>query len=256
MEPGASSLELSVVVPAHNSATVISRTAERLAARLDGMHAEIIVVENGSIDDTYERCLAIAERWPRGSISFRVMTCERGMGNALRAGTLSSRGSSVLLTADDLPFDFSDLDAADALRAELSEFPPAIIGSKAHPNSVAPRGAARAVLTFGFAAARRLILGMRTGDPQGTFIVSGPLLRKLAVDLTEPGFLFTTELAYVLERIGMAPVEVPVRLSPSHGSHRSRVRMRDMVAMGVGLFRLRSRHASSPVPASSHPARR
>ena len=240
---------LSVVIPAHNSSGIIEETVGRLAGRLAGTRAEIIVVENGSTDDTYERCMTIAGRFPTGTVSFLAMRADQGMGRALRAGALASHGQFVLLTADDLPFDFSDLDAVDGLRANGASIPPVVIGSKAHPDSVVARGAVRAALTLGFAVLRRLILGMRTGDPQGTFLADGRLLRLIAADLEEPGFLFTTELAYVLERVGIPPVEVPVRLDPKHGSHATRVRFRDIAAMGAGLIRLRSRYASKPLPA-------
>ena len=247
---------LSVVIPAHNSSAAIEETVGRLTARLSGMRAEIIVVENGSTDDTYERCLALADRWPLfTTVSFRVMRAERGMGNALRAGSRVSRGMSVLLTADDLPFDFSDLDAVAALGANGTPLPAVVIGSKAHPDSVAPRGIFRRAMTLGFGVLRRLILGMRTGDPQGTFIIDGALLRSIAPHLHEPGFLFTTELAFVLERMGQPPVEVPIRLSPNHGTHATRVRLSDIARMGLGLIRLRSRHASKARPVPSHSSR-
>lgn len=104
------------------------------------------------------------------------------------------------------------------------------------------RGALRGTLTWGFAALRRVVLGMRTGDPQGTVLMDGDLMRGLVPDLVEPGFLFTTELVYLVERAGIVPVEVPVRLSDDHDSHETRISRADVLAMGVGLFRLRARH--------------
>jgi hypothetical protein len=83
---------------------------------------------------------------------------------------------------------------------------------------------------------------MRTGDPQGTVLMDGDLMRRLVPDLVEPGFLFTTELVYLAERAGIVPVEVPVRLSADHDSHDTRISRGDVLAMGVGLFRLRARH--------------
>lgn len=241
-----SGIELSVVIPARNAGALVEGTVELLANRLAGQRAELLVVENASTDDTFERCRRLAERWSDPTIELSVLRSEAGMGNALRTGALASRGAAVLLTADDLPFGTDDLAAADQLRAEADGvLPPVIIGSKAHPDSRVNRGVLRALFTRGYATLRRVVLGMQTGDPQGTFIVEGALLRQLAPHLVEPGFLFTTELAYVAELLGIPPVEVPVSLRAGHGAHKSRVSIADAVTMAGGLRRLRRRHRTA-----------
>lgn len=235
--------DLSVVIPAHNSAAVIEQTVRRLADHLSEHDAEIIVVENGSSDETFEICTRLAENWVAGPVSFTVLQSPRGMGNALQAGAAASSGAHVLLTADDLPFGFDDLDGAERFAAEHEgRVPVVVVGSKAHPDSHVRRGILRGTLTRGFALMRRVVLGMRTGDPQGTVLMDGELIRGLIPDLAEPGFLFTTELVHLVERLGIVPVEVPVRLSEDHDSHGTRVSGADVLAMGTGLFRLRGRH--------------
>lgn len=231
-------MDLTVVIPAHNSAAVIESTVRRIAEHLHGQAVEIIVVENGSTDATAERCRDLMRDWDAGAVPVRIMRSDKGLGNALRAGAIASDGARVLLTADDLPFGFDDLEGAAALGSEL---PPVLIGSKAHAESAVDRGRARGVLTGGFALLRRLILGIRTGDPQGTILVDGPLLRRLAPYLDEPGFLFTTELVYAAELAGIRPFEVPVRLSEEHSEHGTRVTASDVVSMATGLVRLRRR---------------
>ncbi|MGF7123338.1 glycosyltransferase [Rhodococcus sp. TAF43] len=236
--------DLSVVIPAHNSADVLATTVRRFAERFDGQAVEIIVVENGSTDATAAICADLAAGWDADGVAFVPMQSDKGMGNALRTGALASRGARVLLTADDLPFGFDDVDGADRLARESGRAPAVVIGSKAHPESVVDRGLARAVMTRGFALLRRTILGTRTGDPQGTFVVDGDLLRALAPHLTETGFLFTTELDYAVESAGIRPVEVPIRLSDEHRAHASRISVGDVVQMAKGLLTLRRRKES------------
>ncbi|WP_374197748.1 glycosyltransferase [Rhodococcus sp. BP-107] len=236
---GPRSVELSVVIPAHNSAAVIESTVNAFADYLGNRDAEIIVVENGSTDETAHVCDKLLNGWS-GPVRLIVIASTKGMGNALRTGIARSVGARVLLTADDLPFGFDDLDGAYRHTGGL---PPVAIGSKAHSASVVQRGLARSVLTRGFTALRRIVLGTRTKDPQGTFLVDGLLLRALAPALTEPGFLFTTELDYAVELAGLRPLELPVRLSASHRDQPSRVAGSDIVAMGRGLLALRSRRA-------------
>jgi uncharacterized protein (TIRG00374 family) len=236
---------LSVVIPAHNCGALIDDTVRRIANRLADRLSEIIVVENGSTDDTWRRCRDLEGAWNHPGASLVVLQSPKGMGNALRAGTLVSLGRSVLLTADDLPFGFDDIDAADRLLGEIGELPPIIIGSKAHPDSAVNRGFIRDLLTGGFAVMRRLVLGMRTGDPQGTILMDGELARTLAAQAGEPGFLYTTELIHLAEREGIRPAEVAVRLSADHSAHPSRVSLADVWGMAIGLCRLRGRSASA-----------
>lgn len=243
--------ELSVVVPAHNSGDVIDRTIAELSERLAGAQAEVIVVENGSTDDTLARCLRLAEQWGCSGVTLSVLQSDKGMGNALRTGVLASHGASVLLTADDLPFGFDDLDQLDRLTsAPGTPIPPVLVGSKAHPDSVVERGALRGILTWGFSVLIHAILGVRTRDPQGTLIVDGNLAREVARHAVEPGYLFSTELIYIAERVGIRPTEVPVRLRASHRDHASRLKASDMAAMAIGLLRMRARHHARWRPGS------
>ncbi|SFA44880.1 Glycosyl transferase family 2 [Rhodococcoides kroppenstedtii] len=238
---GAGAVELSVVIPAHNSAAVIESTVTAFADHLVDRITEIVVVENGSTDDTSAVCARLEREWDVERTALRVLHSDKGMGNALRLGILRSRGDKVLLTADDLPFGFDDLAGADE-HARRSAVPaPVYIGSKAHPRSEVERGILRATMTLGFATLRRVVLRTRTGDPQGTFLLDGQMARELAPALTEPGFLFTTELDYAVELAGIRPVEVPVRLSDRHHDQPSRVAPADIVAMARGLWQLRSR---------------
>ena len=248
-------IDLSAVIPAYNSAGLIEATVARLVDRLADRSAEIIVVENGSTDDTLDRSRRLEDKHRSASVTVCVIQSEKGMGNALRAGILASRGDWVLLTADDLPFGFDDLDAADRLATEGRQ-PELIIGSKAHPDSHVGRGPTRGLLTGGFGILRRIILGSRVGDSQGTLLLAGELARRLAPELGEPGFLLSTEIIHLAERDGIAPVEVPVTLSADHGDHASRVAFSEVWRMGIGLVRLRLRHRSHSRAASVNPEAR
>lgn len=232
---------VSYVIPAHNSGWLIDRTVNRLATRLERMSAEVIVVENGSTDDTWERCQSIASHWTLKEVTFRALQSPKGMGNALRKGLLESHGSHVLLSADDLPFGFDDLDGWTELRRSGTT-PAFVMGSKAHPDSRVHRGARRDLLTGGFSRLCRAVLGMRTKDPQGTMVLDAELGRELVGRARETGFLFSTELVHLAERMGVVPMEMPVRLSSDEQQHASRVSVVDAISMAGGLLRIRWRH--------------
>jgi len=103
---------------------------------------------------------------------------------------------------------------------------------------------------------RRLSCGMRTGDPQGTFVLDGPWAGSVVGSLREPGFLLTTELVYLAELGGVRPVEVPVHLREDHGAHGTRVRLADIRKMLLGTLALRRRKPALVAAAAQRPAGR
>ncbi|MFB9906425.1 glycosyltransferase [Allokutzneria oryzae] len=239
MPTSGTTVSLSYVVPAHNSANIIEATVRELGEKLAGGNAEILVVENGSTDGTGDVLARIAKDWSVPGVELRPLTSVKGLGNALKHGLLATRGEVVVITADDLPFGFDEYEAG--LKVDLNRFR-MVVGSKAHRQSDVGRGIVRWVATTGFHVLRTLVLNMRTGDPQGTFVLNGDWAREVAPRLTEQGFLLTTELVYVAERQGIRPIEVPVRLRASHGEHRTRIKIADVWYMGVGLLSVRRRH--------------
>ena len=231
--PNPHSVELSVVVPMHNSETVIEQTLKRWVGKFSSGNHEIILVENGSQDDTWKIAKALSR--DTKNIRFITLQSNKGLGNAYSAGIAASSGNKILLSADDLPFDFADLEAVE----KLSVVPPIVIGSKAHKDSTVERGFLRKAFTRGYKFARFLILGSRIGDTQGTFFVDGDWLRKVNPLLNEPGFLFTTQLVVLAEKMDVDILEVPVTLSDDHAPKQSTVRWSDVIKMATGLIELR-----------------
>src|SRR4051794_14370702 len=94
---------LSVVLPARDAAGLVERTLTRLTRLPGGAPLQIIVVESGSRDDTWERLLTIRRDWT-ASPELVLLRSDRGPGAAYRAGVAASRGDRVLLTSVGLPF--------------------------------------------------------------------------------------------------------------------------------------------------------
>ncbi len=229
--------DVSFLIFAHNSAQVIETTLETVSKRFHDQPVEIVVVQNGSTDGTQEILARAAKNWHDGWPTLRVVESPIGLGNAVRLGISASTGRVVVASPDDLPFGFDDFEGAVRVG-----FAPrrVVIGSKGHPDSeLGGRSLVRTMLTAGFRLLRFVILGMRIADPQGTYVVDGEWARAIVPSLREPGFLITTEIAYVAGLSGITPVEVPVRLRESH--HRTRVAPRDILQMGWGLVVLRRR---------------
>jgi glycosyltransferase involved in cell wall biosynthesis len=107
---GTDSLRVSIVLPAYNEEANVEQaigeataTAERLLAE-----HEIVVVDDGSSDGTARIAKSVARRDPR----VRVISHgrNRGYGEALRTGFLSTRLQYVFFTDADLQFDMEELE--------------------------------------------------------------------------------------------------------------------------------------------------
>ena len=82
---------LSIIIPAHNEENRLPQTLEQVFAFLKTQTytSEVIVVENGSGDRTYE----VAEGYRRDHASLRVIREEQpGKGRAVQRGMLEARG--------------------------------------------------------------------------------------------------------------------------------------------------------------------
>ena len=92
----ASELDLSIVIPAFKESGKIERDVREAYAFLaiHGMHGEIIVVDDGSPDDTKERAWALQARYP--NLVVLSYQRNRGKGHALRVGMSRAAGRNIL----------------------------------------------------------------------------------------------------------------------------------------------------------------
>ena len=211
---------LSYVLPVHNDETSIAGNVARLAAHLRAYEgSEIVLVENGSSDESWRECeklsgahdgIAVrAFREPSAGIGFAYA---RGLAELERMhGSDASRWA--VLTGSDLPWGFSDLDSAVPLLGAGRA--PVVIGSKAHKDSVSFAGWKRYGMSFAFRILRRAIVGMKTGDSQGSFFIRLDVAVPLARRVVSRDFFYTTELVYFAEALPDGVVEVPAIIEPS-----------------------------------------
>ena len=92
---------LSIVIPAFNEASRITATLERVTAYLRerAISAEVLVVDDGSVDDTVD----LAEAFAGSSPPVRtIWLAHRGKGAAVKAGMLLAKGEYRFLCDADL----------------------------------------------------------------------------------------------------------------------------------------------------------
>ena len=151
---------MTVVVPVYNGGEgIVDNVAairKAVAAGLTNEEVEVIVVSDGSIDDTAERLLLA-----RSDTGIRVIHYDRnlGKGYAVKAGSLAAQGEWVAMIDADLDVDPGSIPAyVEIARREQLDF---AIGSKRHPDSDVQYPALRRVASWCYQQLNRTALSPR-----------------------------------------------------------------------------------------------
>jgi dolichyl-phosphate beta-glucosyltransferase len=196
---------LSVVIPAYNEARRLGPTLEAVSAYLAGTPHEILVVDDGSRDETS----AVAGR----VAGVRVLRLEtnRGKGAAVRHGMLEARGEWVLMSDADLS---TPIDEYDRLKEHLKAGADIAIGSRglrqAEIEVSQPFYRVFMGKTFNLLVQALLLPGI--WDTQCGFkLFSRSAARAVFERVGLSGFGFDVEAVYIAKRLGLRVDEVPVR---------------------------------------------
>ena len=204
---------LSAVLPVYNGGAeivgnvdVIRRT---LASGLPAEDVEVIVVSDGSIDETAAE-LAKA----RGDVGFRLIHYDRnlGKGYAVKAGALAAHGEWVALIDADLDLDPSSVPAyLEVARRDNLDF---AIGSKRHPDSVVHYPRSRRIASWCYQQLNRVLFRLDVGDTQvGLKVFHRQVVDEVFPLLLVKQFAFDLELLAVASALGYGRIkELPVRL--------------------------------------------
>lgn len=221
-------MDLSIVIPAYNEQNKVARDVESAAAFLlrEGMTGEIIVVDDGSDDDT-ARAAAETEVPPQVERHVLRYTPNRGKGCAVKTGVLASKGDYVLFADVGLciPLD-NALRGLEPIRHGQCEI---AHGSRKLPDSVLVRKQPlhRRIMSRVFRKVAGLMMGIpgRLTDTQCGFkVYRGDVARELFAACRTERFMFDIEILLRALRKGYRVVEFPVewrcdidtRLHPAH----------------------------------------
>jgi glycosyltransferase involved in cell wall biosynthesis len=236
---------LTVVVPVYNGGDEILENVgvvqQVLADRLAGQEVEIIVVSDGSIDDTAERLLSA-----RRDAGLRVIHYDRnlGKGYAVKAGALASHGAWIALVDADLDVDPAAIPAyLEVAQREQLHF---AIGSKRHPDSTVHYPWSRRVASRCYQLLNRLLFQLDVRDTQvGLKVFSRSVVDEVLPLLLVKRFAFDLELLAVAAALGYRRVrELPVKLDYrfSGSELRSRAVVRALCDTAAIFYRLRILH--------------
>jgi glycosyltransferase involved in cell wall biosynthesis len=212
-------LDLSVIIPAYNEEARLPRTLDCIFTYLQAhpYRAEIIVVDDGSSDQTSEIVSAGAQKYP----GLRLVSNgeNRGKGYSVRHGMLEARGEIALFTDADLSTPIEE--AGKLLAALRGEGCDAAIGSRAVDRSLIEihQPAIREQAGIFFNRMVRWIMGIEFSDTQCGFkAFRMPQSRIIFEQQRVERFGFDPEILFLAARHGLRVAEVPVRWSHDSAS--------------------------------------
>ncbi len=226
---------LSIIIPAYNEEHRLPRTLVNLFAFLEKQtySFEILVVENGSSDRTYELARAFAEE----HTGVRVLReTRRGKGLAVQRGMLESRGEYRFMCDADFSMPVEQINRF---------FPPALVGADIVIASREAPGAVRYdepeyrhLVGRAFNWMIRMILLPGLHDTQCGFkCFHARAAEELFPAQRLTGWAFDVEVLFIARRRGYRIVELPI---PWHFNPDTKVRVvRDSLRMLMELLTIR-----------------
>ncbi|MGH9004152.1 MAG: glycosyltransferase family 2 protein, partial [Acidimicrobiia bacterium] len=198
-----------------------------------GLSFEVLVVENGSTDDT----AAIARRLAGEVPELRCLSlAEPDYGRALRAGLLSAEGEVVV----NFDVDWCDLGFLDRAvpMVRAADGPAVVVGSKRAEGSTDTRSPVRRLVTRGFTALLHYGFRLSVSDTHGVKAMRRGDVVPLAERSRFGQDLFDTELVLRVERAGLGSAEIPVEVverRPARSTMLSRI---PRTLKGLGKLRV------------------
>ncbi len=210
-------MNLSIIIPAYNESSKLTRDLE--AAVLYGAkkqgRTEVLVVDDGSRDDTARVARDFAEQNSNATVSIKVLSYggNRGKGYAVRYGVAQSLGEAVAFVDSGLCVPLEYLEVGLGKLAEGFDFAIAsrrMKGSRIQRNQPAYRQWGSIV----FWRLMKLVMGIEVTDTQCGFkIYRGECARRLFGTLRTDGFMFDIEALRAAKRLKYRGAEFPVEWS-------------------------------------------
>jgi dolichyl-phosphate beta-glucosyltransferase len=201
----------SIVIPAYNEGARLGATLEKVLGYLreQGWNAEVIVVNDGSRDNTADLVRRFAERNPM--LRLVENPGNRGKGYAVRNGMLNARGEVVVFSDADLS---SPIEEMPKLLAALASGADIAIGSRWLQAELQTQRQSLHRQLFGrvFNLLLRIILGLQFKDTQCGFKAFTRRAAQTIFPLERiERWGFDPEILFLARKFGFRVEEVPVR---------------------------------------------
>jgi len=207
--------KLSVIIPAWNEEKIICMNLRQVGKILDkllettGFDYEIILVDDGSTDNTYNEAMTMANK----NEKIKAVTYKKngGKGFALKHGFKFCSGELVTFIDVDLDLHPKQIphfiDHMEKYDADI------IIGSKRHPLSKINYPGSRKVLSKGYHTLIRILFHLNLSDTQaGLKLFKYDVLKEILPKVLCKKYAFDLELLVNARHLGYKIAEAPIEL--------------------------------------------
>ncbi len=221
---------MSVILCAYNEGKVIEDAIDKVDCIMSatGWNYEIVVVDDGSSDDTRQKAVNHINEKSNGCLKVVGYNKNMGKGNAIKMGFAHSQGDSIVVIDGDLDVDPTFIpNYIEALKTN-----DIAVASKWHPQSRTTVTLKRKILSFGFNALSRLLTGIKLTDTQtGLKAFRREVLERMAPKFVVKRYAFDLELIGACNHAGYRIVDLPVDVCI-----RSMISFREIFRMTVDMF--------------------
>lgn len=207
-------MQLSIVIPAYNEAKRLPRTLEAAWAYVQahGLEAEILVVDDGSKDET----ATVAAGFP--GVTVLSYGGNRGKGHAVRFGVLRAAGERVLFMDADLATPIEELTKLEVALGSGADY---AIGSRPLRESelTVRQPLLRELCGRAFNKIVQLAATPGIEDTQCGFkFLTREAAQAIFSRCQLDGFSFDVEAIFLARRLGLKVAEIPVRWAHQEGA--------------------------------------
>lgn len=206
--------KISIIMPAYNEAGRIESSVKETIETFQNFSSsfELIVIDDGSTDNTSQLLLWLALRYPEYLVVKKNLV-NFGKGQAVKKALRYATGDYVVFLDADMDlhpmqvealFNIMQLSGADI-----------IIGSKLHPNSRVNYPLDRKIISFIYYLLIRLLFNLPCHDTQtGLKLFKAGVLHRVFRRVTVKKFAFDLEVLVNANHLGYKITEAPIVLNP------------------------------------------
>ena len=225
--------KLSVVLPAFNESDVITESIDRLISELKRFadDYEIIVVNDGSVDDTKQKIINLKKIHPQ--IKLVSYKNNKGKGYAIKRGLLNINGDIVVLMDADLDIHPSQIRnyLKQLLQKHNSDKTVAgAIGSKLDKRSNVDFPLKRRLMSFCYYLMLKTMFRLDTRDTNtGLKVFNSKVIKDIVPQLVIKGYAYDIELLSMVYKKGYRVLSLPVNCEYSRNCKTERIQLKHAI---------------------------
>lgn len=207
---------LSVVIPAYNEKDIICEMLKECISSLEGIDYEIIIVDDGSLDGTYDKVIEFAKRYK----TTRIINYgdNHGKGFAIRYGARFATGDMVAFIDADL--NIHPRQIMTLVKKMEENDVDIVVGSKRHPESKIKYPINRIILSEFYYYFVKTLFGIPVRDAQvGLKLYKRKVVEDIFPIALVKRYAFDIEILANAHRMGYKMCEAPVEINMNFDSN-------------------------------------